>query len=305
MIYTRIMGVSGYLPRTQLTNHDIAQMVETSDEWIQKRTGIVTRHIAEPHETTLDMAFNACKPFIDQPIDMIIVGCFSQEKRMPGLASRLQLALNKPNIPVLDLNAACSGFVYALTLANAMIKSEQCQSILVVGVDKNSNHVDWTDRSTCCLFGDGAGAVLVGADNKPGILYADIGSDPTYVEDLRIDKNSLGDEYIFMNGKKVFKAAVTCGQRLVKNAIDTLGRLPDYTIFHQANKRIIDAIAAEFDMEEDLVSYAVKKHANTSAASIPLALEMAIAENKVHAGDHVLLTAFGAGFSWGSILLQY
>lgn len=305
MKYARIVEVNGYLPRTQLTNHDIATMVDTNDEWIQKRTGIIARHVAEPQETTLDMAFQACKPFMNHKIDMIIVGCFSQENRMPSLASRLQLALNKPNIPVIDLNAACSGFVYALSIANAMIKSGQCESILVVGVDKNTNHVDWTDRSTCCLFGDGAGAVLVKADQNPGILYTDIGSDPSFVEDLKIEKNIMGDEYIEMNGKKVYKAAVSCGQRLFQAALDKLQQLPDYTIFHQANKRIIDAIVESFNVDEDKVSYAIKHHANTSAASIPLAFQLALDEGRIHTGDHVFLAAFGAGFSWGSVLLQY
>lgn len=305
-MYARITDCSSYLPKTILTNDDLSTMVDTSDDWILKRTGISQRFIAEPSETVLDLAEKAAAPLKDKPIDLLIVATYSAENRMPSLSSQLQKRLGLEDIPSFDLNAACSGFIYGVCTARGFIESGLYENIMIVGVDKNSNHIDWTDRNTCCIFGDGAGAVIVSKDNQHGIIDSYMGCKAEYAEDLFINKDAYGDEHIQMDGKKVFKLAVNQGQTLLKKAIAKLDdKNPDYLIFHQANKRIIDSIIDGFDIEVDTVSYAVKNHANTSAASIPLALHHAIKHNKIKHGDSVLLTAFGAGFSWGSVLLKY
>lgn len=302
----KITHCASYLPKTVLTNKDLTTMVETTDEWIVKRTGIKARCIADPSETVLDMAVHAVTPLKDEKIDALIVATYSAEDRMPNLASKILNTLNMPKVPAFDINVACSGFIYGLSIAKTFIDSRKFERVMVVGVDKNSKHIDWTDRNTCCLFGDGAGVVIVSKTNADKVFDFDLGCDGEFSEDLKIEKSSYGDEYLDMNGKKVFKLAVNYGEKLVKNAIDTLnGNLPDYIIFHQANKRIIDCIMADFDIPKDKISYALENQGNTSAASIPLALDLAIKESSIKPGDKILMIAFGAGFSWGSVLLEY
>jgi len=302
----KITHCASYLPKTILTNKDLTSMVDTTDEWIVKRTGIKSRCIADPSETVLDLAINAVNPLKDEPIDALIVATYSAEERMPNLASKILNKLNMPKVPAFDINVACSGFVYGLSIAKTYIDSGKFQRVMVVGVDKNSKHIDWTDRNTCCLFGDGAGVVIVSKTDSDKIFDFDLGCDGEFSEDLKTEKNAFGDEYLDMNGKKVFKLAVNYGEKLVKNAIDKLnGNLPDYIIFHQANKRIIDSIVSDFNIPKDKISYALENQGNTSAASIPLALDLAIKDSCIKPGDKILMIAFGAGFSWGSVLLEY
>lgn len=302
----KITHCASYLPKTVLTNDDLTTMVETTDEWIVKRTGIHARCIADPSETVLDLAVQAVKPLKDEKIDALIVATYSAEERMPNLASKLLNQLNMTKVPAFDINVACSGFVYGLSIAKTYIDSGKFDRVMVVGVDKNSKHIDWTDRNTCCLFGDGAGAVIISKTADEKVFDFNLGCDAEFADDLKTEKNSYGDEYLDMNGKKVFKLAVSYGEKLVKDAIEQLhGALPDYIIFHQANKRIIDSIIADFDIPNDRVSYALENQGNTSAASIPLALDLAIQEGSIKPGDKILMIAFGAGFSWGSVLLEY
>lgn len=302
----KITSCASYLPKNILSNKDLSTMVETSDEWIIKRTGIKQRCIADPTETVLDLAVKSVMPLKDHSFDALIVATYSAEERMPNLASKLLNKLKMPNVPAFDINVACSGFIYGMSIAKTFIDSKKFENVMVVGVDKNSKHIDWTDRNTCCLFGDGSGAVILSKSESPKIFDFHLGCDSEFSEDLKTEKNSYGDEYLDMNGKKVFKLAVNYGETLVKKAINKLdGKLPDYIIFHQANKRIIDSIMSDFDISPDKISYALEYQGNTSAASIPLALDLAIKNNDIKKGDHVLMIAFGAGFSWGSVLLEY
>ena len=302
----KLIKSSAYLPKNKLTNHDLTTMVETSDEWILKRTGIKERCIADPTETVLDLAVKAATPLKDDPVDALIVATYSAEARMPNIASKILHELEMPNVPAFDINVACSGFVYAMSIAKTFIDSGKFKNIMIIGVDKNSKHIDWTDRNTCCLFGDGAGAVILSHSNEAKVFDFHLGCDGRYADDLKTDMNAYGDEYLDMNGKKVFKLAVSYGETLVKNAIEKLeGALPDFIIFHQANKRIIDSIMSDYDIPKERVSYALEYQGNTSAASIPLALDLAIKNNQVKKGDRVLMIAFGAGFAWGSVLFEF
>lgn len=302
----KLVGCQSYLPKNILTNHDLSTMVETSEEWILKRTGIKERCISDATESVLDLAVKAAKPLMDKKIDALIVATYSAEERMPNLASKVINAIDLPGIPAFDINVACSGFVYGMTIAKTLLDSNKFSNIMVIGVDKNSKHIDWTDRNTCCLFGDGAGAIILSKCEENKVFDFHLGCDTTYCDDLKTVKNTLGDEYLEMNGKKVFKLAVSYGETLLKKAIEKLdGELPDFIIFHQANKRIIDSIMNDYDIPKEKISYALEYHGNTSAASIPLALDLAIKNNDVTPGDKVLMIAFGAGFSWGSILFEY
>ena len=302
----KITHCASYLPKTILTNKDLTSMVDTTDEWIVKRTGIKSRCIADPSETVLDLAINAVNPLKDEPIDALIVATYSAEERMPNLASKILNKLNMPKVPAFDINVACSGFVYGLSIAKTYIDSGKFQRVMVVGVDKNSKHIDWTDRNTCCLFGDGAGAVIISQSDSAKEFDFHLGCDGSFAEDLKTKINGFGDEYLDMNGKKVFKLAVSYGETLVNKAIEKLsGKLPDFIIFHQANKRIIDSIMADYDIPKERISYALEYQGNTSAASIPLALNLAIENGQINKGDRVLMIAFGAGFAWGSVLFEY
>lgn len=302
----KLTNASAYLPKNKLTNHDLTTMVETTDEWILKRTGIKERCIADPTESVLDLAVKAAMPLKNNPIDALIVATYSAEERMPNVASKVLNTLKMHNVPAFDINVACSGFIYGMSIAKTFIDSGKFNNIMVIGVDKNSKHIDWTDRNTCCLFGDGAGAVILSKAEESKVFDFHLGCDGAYAPDLKTVINSFGDEYLEMDGKKVFKLAVSYGESLVKQAIEKLnGQLPDFIIFHQANKRIIDSIMKDFEIPREKVSYALEHQGNTSAASIPLALDLAIKNNNIQAGDRVLMIAFGAGFSWGSVLFEY
>ncbi|MGL9762728.1 MAG: beta-ketoacyl-ACP synthase III [Wolbachia sp.] len=313
-----ILSTGSYLPRKMLSNNEIASIVETSDEWIRQRTGIVQRHIADEGELTSDLAVNAAKSAIEKAkisvdeIDLIIVATTTPDKTFPSCATIVQSELKCKNAFAFDVQAACSGFIYAVTVADSLIKSNnRIKYALVIGAEIMSRIVDWEDRSTCVLFGDGAGAVVMKSEmGRSGIISTNLYSDGN-VDILCTNGgvSSTGDSgKICMNGREVFKHAV---DKLTASVEETLkcNNLKitdiDWLIPHQANIRIIEAVVKKLDFPIEKVINTVDKHANTSAASIPLALDYAIQESKIKSGNLVLLISIGAGLTWGSVLLHY
>ncbi|MDE5061361.1 MULTISPECIES: beta-ketoacyl-ACP synthase III [Wolbachia] len=313
-----ILSTGSYLPRKMLSNNEIASIVETSDEWIRQRTGIVQRHIADEGELTSDLAVNAAKSAIEKAkisvdeIDLIIVATTTSDKTLPSCATIVQSKLKCKNAFAFDVQAVCSGFIYAVTVADSLIKSnDRIKYALVIGAEIMSRVVDWEDRSTCVLFGDGAGAVVMKSEiGRSGIISTNLYSDGN-VDVLCTNGgvSSTGDSgKICMNGREVFKHAV---DKLTASVEETLrcNNLKitdiDWLIPHQANIRIIEAVVKKLDLPIEKVINTVDKHANTSAASIPLALDYAIQESKIKSGNLVLLIAIGAGLTWGSVLLRY
>jgi len=294
-------------------------MVETSDQWIQDRTGIKKRHIVAEDETTTDLAFYAAENAIEaagidnEDIDLIIVATTTPTRIFPSTASLLQHRLNISGCPAFDVQAVCTGFVYALTIADKFIKSGSVKNALIVGAESLSRIVDWTDRNTCVLFGDGAGAVVLQASEEAGILSTHIHSDGRYNELLSVPTGTGSIEsdaspYIEMQGNDVFKVAVRTLSSIVDEtlAANNLGKQDiDWLIPHQANIRIIAATAKKLNMSMDHVVVTVDEHGNTSAASIPLALDVAVRDGRIQRGETLLLEAFGGGFTWGSVLLKY
>jgi 3-oxoacyl-[acyl-carrier-protein] synthase-3 len=320
VIYSRIAGTGSYLPEKILSNHDLEQMVETSDQWITERTGIKKRHIVADDETTTELAFNAAKKAIEaasisaEEIDLIIVATTTPTRVFPSTASLVQEKLNiSNNCPAFDIQAVCTGFVYALTVADKFIKSGTVKNALVIGAESLSRIVDWTDRNTCVLFGDGAGAVVLQASDETGILSTHIHSDGSYNQLLNVPTGpgSLADgtsAHIEMQGNDVFKVAVRTLSHIVDETLDAnqLDKSDiDWLIPHQANIRIIQATAKKLNMSMDHVVVTVDEHGNTSAASIPLALDVAVRDGRIQRGETLLLEAFGGGFTWGSTLLKY
>lgn len=318
MKYSRIVGTGGYLPEKVLSNADLEKMVDTTDQWILERTGISQRHIMGDNETTSGMAEQAALKALTaagisaNDIELIIVGTQTGDRLFPSTACILQqrLGINN-NCPAFDVAAACAGFIYGLSIADQYIRSGAIKYALVVGVEALSRIVDWTDRSTCILFSDGAGAVVLGADTKPGVVATHIHADGNY-KDLLFAANHIGElkepSYIKMQGSEVFKIAVTklsniVDETLAKNNIDK--KQINWLIPHQANLRIIQAIAKKLDLPMERVILTVKEQGNTSAASVPLALDQGIRDGRVKRGDLCLLEAFGAGLSWGSALVVY
>lgn len=321
MIYSRISGTGSYLPEKILTNTDLEKMVDTSDEWITDRTGIKKRHIVDG-ETTCDLAEHAARRAIEaaglspSDIDLIVVGTTTPDRIFPSTACLLQDRLGIHGCPAFDVQAVCTGFVYALGVADMFVTARKSKHALVVGAETLSNIVDWTDRGTCVLFGDGAGAVVLSASKETGILSTHLHADGQYKELLtvpaglseNIEQLKAGGAFVEMKGNEVFKVAV-----------NTLGRIVDETLAandmqksditwlvpHQANIRIIAATARKLDMSMDHVVVTVQDHGNTSAASIPLALDIAVRDGRIQRGDTLLLEAFGGGFTWGSALLKY
>ncbi|MCX7121044.1 MAG: ketoacyl-ACP synthase III [Gammaproteobacteria bacterium] len=319
MIYSKIAGTGSYLPKKILTNAELEKMVDTTDEWIVKRVGIRCRHlVADSGDTTASMAFEAARAAIlsanlnPNDIDLIVVGTASPDRLFPSVACEIQKRLGITNeCPAFDLGAACAGFVYGMNIADQFIKTGACKNVLVIGADTLSAVVDWTDRSSCILFGDGAGAVVMQASETPGLLATHIHSDGQHTE-LLFAENALfsgeAKNYIQMAGSEVFRIAVTklgeiVDQTLAKANIDKHDI--DWFIPHQANMRIILAMAKKLDMSMDKVVLTIEEHGNTSAASIPLALDFAVRNNQIKRGDKLLLEAFGAGFAWGSALIIY
>lgn len=322
MKHSRIIGTGGYLPSKILTNADLERMVDTSSDWIIERTGIRERHIAADDETTCDLAEQAARRAIDQAgvtpgeIDLIIVATTTPDRVFPSTACLLQERLGIHGCPAFDVQAVCTGFVYALALADKFIRTGSARCALVVGSETLSRVVDWTDRRTCVLFGDGAGAVVVKADSHPGILSTHLHADGAYKELLTVpagisenyEKLKRGEAFVQMQGNEVFRVAV-----------NTLGAIVDETLAanrmqksdiqwlvpHQANIRIIGATARKLGMPMERVVLTVERHGNTSAASIPLAFDEAVRDGRIKSGDTILMEAFGGGFTWGSILLRY
>ncbi len=319
MINARIAGTGSYLPEKVLTNKDLEEMVETSDEWIRDRSGIKRRHIVADNEMTSDLALAAARPAIDaagisaDDIDLIIVATTTPDKVFPSSACILQRKLGLKKIPAFDIQAACSGFVYALDVANRFIRTGGAENVLVIGAETMTRLIDWTDRGTCVLFGDGAGAIILQASDVEGVISTHIHSDGRHEELLHVpcsavDSMKAESAFIHMKGNEVFRKAVgTLGliakETLASNNIeqDEL----DWLVPHQANLRIIKAAAKKLSLPMEKVIVTVDEHANTSSASIPLALDVAVRDGRIQRGELLMFEAFGAGFTWGSALLRY
>ena len=322
MIYSRITGTGGYLPEKVLTNAELEQMVETSDEWITDRTGIKKRHIAADNETTCDLAEQAARQAINaagiktKDIDLIVVATTTPDRVFPSTACLLQERLDIHGCAAFDIQAVCTGFVYALGVADKFIRSGTHKNALVIGAETLSRIVDWTDRGTCVLFGDGAGAVVLSASDEPGILSTHLHADGQYKDLLTVPAGisehseilKAGEAYVQMKGNEVFKMAVNTLGRIVDETLmanDMNKSDIDWLVPHQANIRIINATAKKLSMPMDHVVVTVDEHGNTSAASIPLALDIAVRDGRIKKGETVLLEAFGGGFTWGSALLMF
>ena len=322
MIYSRITGTGGYLPDKVVTNADLEETVDTTDQWIQDRTGIKERHIAAENETTCDLAEQAARKAMEsanvssEDIDLIIVATTTPDRVFPSTACLLQQRLDNHGSAAFDVQAVCTGFVYALGIADKFIKSGTSKCALVVGAETLSRIVNWKDRTTCVLFGDGAGAVIVQADKEPGIMSTHLHADGAYESLLTVpsgisqgyDQLLQQSAFIEMKGNEVFKMAVNTLGRIVDETLEAnhLQKSDiDWLIPHQANTRIIGATARKLKMSLDHVVVTVAEHGNTSAASVPLALDVAVRDGRIKRGETLMLEAFGGGFTWGSILLKY
>ncbi len=322
MIYSRIAGVGSFLPAKVVTNKDLETVMDTSDDWIRERTGIKRRHIAADDETTASLGLQAAQRAMDdaglvaEDIDLIIVGTATPDKIFPSTACIIQRRLGVKNSPAFDVHAACSGFVYGLDVANRYIQTGGAKTALVIGAETLSRITNWKDRGTAVLFGDGAGCVALQGSAEPGILATHVYADGQYEELLQVqsgisvnyEKTRAGNGYIEMNGNAVFKRAVATFDHIARETLaDHDGELGDIDWFvpHQANMRIITAAAKKLGMPMERVIATVDEHANTSSASIPLALDQAIRDGRVKRGDTLLLAAFGAGFTWGSAMVKY
>jgi len=320
LIYSRIVGTGSYLPEKILTNADLEKIVDTTDAWITDRTGIKKRHIAADDETTCDLAEQASRNALDaaglkpQDIDLIVVGTTTADRIFPSTACLLQQRLDIHGCPAFDVQAVCTGFVYALGMADMFIKTGKAKNALVVGAETLSRIVDWTDRGTCVLFGDGAGAVVLTASETPGIMSTHLHADGQYSDLLTVpagisenyQKLKSGEAFMEMKGNEVFKMAVNTLGRIVDETLAANNMQKsdvDWLVPHQANIRIINATAKKLSMSMDNVVVTVHEHGNTSAASIPLAFDIAMRDGRIKQGDTVLLEAFGGGFTWGSALV--
>jgi 3-oxoacyl-[acyl-carrier-protein] synthase-3 len=322
MSYARIIGTGGYLPENVMTNHDMEKLVDTSDQWIRERTGIEQRHIAVDGETTVDLAEKASRLAIEAAgieatdIDLIILATSTPDKIFPSSACILQARLDIHGCPAFDIQAVCTGFIYALTVAEKFIQSGSARTALVVGAEVFSRILNWQDRGTCVLFGDGAGAVILQSSEETGILSSHIHADGQYKELLWVpygigdgyDEVKQGKALVEMRGNEVFKMAVNTLGRIVDEtlaAADMKKSDIDWLVPHQANIRIITATARKLKMSMDQVVVTVNKHGNTSAASVPLALDVAVRDGRIKPNELLLLEAFGGGFTWGSVLVRF
>jgi len=318
-MYSRIIGTGSYLPAKVLTNYDLEKMVDTSHEWIVTRSGIIERHIAADDELTSDLALQASRRAIEaagiQPdeIDLIIVATTTPDQIFPSTACVLQDKLGIKRGAAFDVQAVCSGFIYALNTADMFIRGGQARNALVVGAEVLSRVLDWADRSTCVLFGDGAGAVVVQASEEPGIIGAKLHSDGSHrgmlQANARISQGKIeGNPYVYMDGQGVFKFAVKVLSEVVEELLADQGMQGadiDWLVPHQANIRIIEATAKKLGLSMDNVVLTVAHHGNTSAASIPLALDTAVREGRIRHGQKLLLEAVGGGFTWGAVLVRW
>ncbi len=310
-VYSKIIGTGSYLPERVLTNAELAETVDTTDEWIKERTGIKQRHIVAEGQTTCDLAEQASLRAIEaaglqaNDIDLIVFATTTPDRIFPSTACLLQKKLGIHECPAFDIQAVCTGFIYALDVANRFIKTNGAKRALVIGAESMSRILDWTDRGTCILFGDGAGAVIIEASDKPGILSSHIHADGDYDALLQVP---AGESFITMQGNEVFKTAVNTLGRIVDETLEANNLQKsdiDWLIPHQANIRIIQATARKLRMNMDHVVVTVGEHGNTSAASVPLALDHAVRNGKIKRGELLLLEAFGGGFTWGSALVRY
>ncbi|MDH3692205.1 MAG: ketoacyl-ACP synthase III [Gammaproteobacteria bacterium] len=322
MTYTQIVGTGSYLPEKVLTNRDLEKMVDTSDEWIVSRTGIKERRIARQGETTCDLAEHASRRAIQAAgidiadIDLIVVATTTADQVFPSTACLLQDRLGVHGSPAFDVQAVCAGFIYAVDIVDKFVRTGSAQLALVVGAETFSRIIDWSNRDTCVLFGDGAGAVVVRGSDEPGIIsthlhadgrYKDLLSVPTGVS-TRYQALINGEAYTQMQGSEVFKVAVknlgdVVDETLAANNMDKSDI--DWLVPHQANIRIINATAKKLGLPMSRVVVTVDKHGNTSAASIPLAFDQAIRDGRIQRGQTVIMEGFGGGFTWGSVLLKY
>ncbi len=322
MTYARIAGTGSYLPDNVMTNLELEALVDTSDEWIRERTGIEQRHIAVEGQTTVDLAEQASLRAIEaagiQPadIDLIIFATSTPDKIFPSSACILQARLGIHGCPAFDMQAVCSGFVYALSVADKFVKTGSSKKVLVVGAELFSRILDWEDRGTCVLFGDGAGAVVLEASEDTGILSTHIHADGQYQNLLHVpfgigdgfDQVRAGKAHVQMKGNEVFRIAVNTLGKIVDETLEANQMQKsdiDWLVPHQANLRIIAATARKLNMSMDQVVVTVAKHGNTSAASIPLALDVAVRDGRIKRNEVLLLEAFGGGFTWGSALIRY
>ena len=322
MTYSRITGTGSYLPGKVLTNHDLEKIMDTTDEWIRDRTGIAKRHIAAGDETTCDLAEIAAGLAMEaagrtpRQVDLIVLATTTPDRVFPSTACLLQQRLDIHGTAAFDIQAVCTGFIYALAVADKFIRTGSARCALVVGAETLSRIVDWNDRSTSILFGDGAGAVVLEASEEPGILSTHLHADGSYEHLLTVpagisagyDKVQSGQAYVQMQGNEVFKMAVNTLGRIVDEtlAANKLEQTDiDWLIPHQANIRIIQATAKKLKMPMEHVVVTVDEHGNTSAASVPLALDVAVRDGRIKRGETLLMEAFGGGFTWGSALLKY
>ncbi len=323
MKHSRIIGTGRCLPARVVTNGELAERVETSDEWIRERTGIRQRHIAGEGETTLTLCEGAAKQAMEMAgiepddIDLILVGTTTPDQIFPNMGVLLQHRLGIQNAcPSFGLEAACTGFLYALSMADKFVKTGDSKCALVVGAETLSRMIDWNDRTTCILFGDGAGAVVIEAADEPGIISTHLHADGQYKDLLYhpwgiaqgMDKLDRDTSWIKMRGNEVFKVAVMTLGRIVDETLAANGLEKsdiDWLVPHQANIRIIEATAKKLKMPMERVVVTVGEHGNTSAASVPMALDVAVRDGRIKRGDLLLLEAFGGGFTWGSALIRY
>jgi len=322
MTYTRIAGTGRYLPEKILTNFDLEKMVDTTDEWIRTRTGVERRHICREDETTSDMCVEAAQQAMDaagvsaEDIDLICIGSTSPDLIFPNIATLVQHRLGIAPCPAIAMEAACTGFIYALTTADKFVKAGESKCALVIGAECISKLVDWKDRNTCVLFGDGAGAVIVKPSDEPGLLACHIRADGQYRDLLYypvgaskdLAKAGTDKVGIMMAGKEVFKVAVNTLGNVASETLEKAGIAKeelDWLVPHQANIRIIQATAKRLELPMDKVVVTVQDHGNTSAASVPMALDVAVRDGRVKRGQLVLMEAFGGGFTWGSVLMRF
>jgi 3-oxoacyl-[acyl-carrier-protein] synthase-3 len=318
MKHSRIVGTGSYLPEKILSNADLEKMIDTTDEWIFTRTGIRERHIVAENEFTSDLAVKAALQAIEvaqispNDIDLIIIATTTPDRTFPSTACLVQEKLGiRNNCPAFDIQAVCSGFVFALATADNFIKSGAAQRALVIGADTMSRITDWTDRGNCILWGDGSGAVVLEASDDVGVISTHLHANGSYADLLMVEKgvsNQSGLNTITMEGNAVFKVAVNTLDAIVDETLEANGMAKsdiNWLVPHQANIRILQSTAKKLGMSMDQVVVTVDKHGNTSAASIPLALDVAVRDGRIKRGETILMEAFGGGFTWGSVLMKY
>jgi len=320
-MFSKIIAMGSYLPTNVVTNQDLEKKVDTTDEWIRTRTGIQRRSIADSEQATSDLGYEAAKKAIERSgidaneIDLIIVGTCTPDVPTPNVGTIIQEKIGLKNFPAFSIEAACSGFIYAINLANKFILSGDSKCALVIGAETLSRITDWEDRNTCVLFADGAGAAILKPSNDPGIVHSKLGANGAYSDLLYVPygtskrpvKEERNDNFLQMKGNEVFKVAVKTLERIAMDSLKEANMTAediDWFIPHQANIRIIQAVSKRLNISEDKVVISLTNHGNTSAASIPLALDQSIREGKIKNGDTVLLQSFGAGFTWGTVILE-